>query len=92
MRRGTDEQFERVFRDPTRWSYVVRDPLGNLVAWGKSRSRADCLRYGAELAEEYALEQCEPDDNDRVIYPRKLDGHWRFMLWPPQTRGEDKHG
>lgn len=76
MRHATDEQFELVFRDPTRWSYVVRGPRGDLVAWGKGRSRAECLRNGADLAEAWGLEQF--DDTWR------LDGDWRFMLWPPR--------
>jgi hypothetical protein len=88
MRHATDEQFERAFRDPTRWSYVVRSPRGDLVAWGKSRSREECLRIGNELAEEWTAEQVEFDDNDRMSFPRYLAGHWRFVLWPPKDKSE----
>jgi hypothetical protein len=83
IRRGTDEQFERAFRDPVRWSYVVRVAI-SLLGARAARVRS-ALRIGAELAEEWLMEQVEFDDNERMYYPRQLrDGHWRFMLWPPK--------
>jgi len=56
---------------------MVRSPRGDLVAWGKSRARKECLQIGSEIAEEWAAEQLDT---------WQLDGDWRFLLWPPLGR------
>ena len=57
MRPGaTDAELETVMRDDFRWSYIARDPLGKVCAWGRGE-REECIREFFKSADEHAA--CE---------------------------------
>jgi hypothetical protein len=91
--KATDDELAAVCRDPTQWSYMVRDPTGTLVATGKAKTRRECERWAIRYAEEHVYEHhwtiidtgAPPFD---FVWNWKLLGKWRFILWPPEGTAE----
>ena len=87
--KATDEELAVVYRDPTQWSYVVRDPTGDLAGQGKAKTLKECERWAIRLAEDHVCEHfwiiidtgAPPFD---FMWNWKLLGKWRFVLWPPK--------
>jgi hypothetical protein len=82
FRRLTDESAEAQLRDPSLWSYIVRDPAGTVFCRGHGFTRRACQRqaklHASGHAEELrilgAIIRCSPHD----------DG-WCFVVWPPRS-------
>jgi hypothetical protein len=49
-RMATDAELEGVWRNPQRWSCVVRSPSRETVAWGEAGTMQECLDLVASLA------------------------------------------
>ena len=78
LRAITDAHAEALLRDPTRWSYILRDPTGAICCWGQG-PRKECEDRAIENAELWALE----------AWPASGAWHirtWRLVLWPPTRR------
>jgi hypothetical protein len=63
------------WRNPELWSYVVRDPTGDVYARGEAKSQQECLDRALGDAAAFAVEHFDADIS--------LDEGWRFLLWPP---------
>jgi hypothetical protein len=55
-RQCTNDELATWFRDPARYSYVLRAPNGEIVAYGKANTRDECEEWAIRHAEEYAEE------------------------------------
>ena len=75
LRAITDAHAEALIRDPTRWSYILRDPTGAICCWGQG-PRKECENAAIDNAELWALEAWPAS---RMWHMRR----WRFVLWPP---------
>jgi hypothetical protein len=79
-RDATDAELEAVLRHPRYWSNVVRFSAGDVVCWGRDKTRRNCER-GAEInACELASELCWDEDDWRT---RQHLREARFLIWPP---------
>ena len=52
----TDAELRELLTHPRRWSYAVRDQHGDVVAWGRGKTRAECENVAIENAAAYARE------------------------------------
>ena len=89
MREGaTDEEIGKVVRSMFLWSYIMRDPLGNVCSCGRG-SRAECIEIAFTLADDHASDVLPalcvtPKGNDPEHEQRALNEPWRLVLWPPK--------
>ena len=79
---ATDEEIEFKLRDLMRWSYIMRDPLGNVCAVGKG-TRAECIENAFRIADEHAIDHFSTLE-DQADEARVLNGAWRLVLWSPK--------
>ena len=76
----TDSEIGVMLRDPFFWSYIMRDPLGNVCTVGKG-TRADCIKNAFSHADAYAIDALSLLEGQDEI--RAFNDPWRFVLWPP---------
>jgi hypothetical protein len=79
-RKATDDEIMKVWRVPSRWSYVVRDPSGAISCMGDDDTQATCLNHGTDQVVQYAIERSWPDCEGWE------EEGYRFLLWPPERR------
>ena len=75
---ASDDDLAAAFRDPSKWSYVVRDPVGRIAVYGKADTRVECEHRAVSNAKDYVI------DSGMTYLELDLDGDWRFVLWPPE--------
>jgi hypothetical protein len=73
---ATDEEIASTLRDPFFWSYIVRDPGGEVVCCGRGKTRVECESWAVKNAVARAAE----------MFFGEWRGDWHFRIWPP-TRG-----
>ena len=78
---ASDDDLAAAFRDPNKWSYVVRDPVGRIAVYGKADTRIECEHWALSNAEDYVI------DSGMTYSELGLDGNWHFVLWPPVGTG-----
>jgi hypothetical protein len=72
---------------PSLWSYILRDPAGNVVILGQGHTRNACQRqamlHASDHAEKlsilHAIVRCSPNDQG-----------WRFVVAPPSSQPQAK--
>ena len=84
FRKGaTDADLERTMRDNYKWSYVARDPLGEVCAWGRGE-RDECVHEAIKSADAHAacdlVTKCETPEQVTLA----TTGPWILVLWPPR--------
>ena len=79
---ATDDDIEAVLRDLVFWSYIVRDPFGNVCAAGRG-TRAECIEHAFKLADWHAIDNFSVLENPQDEI-RALNGAWRLVFWPPK--------
>lgn len=79
---ATDDEIEPTIQHLYFWSYILRNPFGNVCAWGRG-TRADCIRYAFKLGDEHAID-CFSTIEDAQDETRALNGAWHLVLWPPK--------
>lgn len=88
MRRATDEQWEVAMRDDFTWGYIIRDPLGNVCAWGTAPGTSVFVKGSR------APTTTAPKNWRRYETPEQealaITGPWRLVLWPPRFDGDPR--
>jgi len=79
---ATDEEIELKLRDLMLWSYIMRDPFGQVCAVGKG-TRAECIENAFGIADEHAIHHFSVLE-DPAEEARALNGAWHLVLWPPR--------
>jgi hypothetical protein len=91
-RQCTDDELARWFREPARYSYVLRAPNGEIVADGKAKTREECEEWAIRHAEEHVEENAMIVISEGVNVPSfatyeeaeasdfKLDHRWDRSL------------
>ena len=80
-RMATDDEIKATYRDPARWSYVVRDPTGAIVGEAAFDTQEACLHDALDAV---AVAMSEDFLDKLATYG------WRFLLWPPELAGHPK--
>jgi hypothetical protein len=84
-RMATDEEVKEAYRKPGRWSYVIRDPSGEIAGSGDDDTQQACLVAALNNVARVAVEITNAADWPyHPIYPFD-DDSWRFLLWPPEV-------
>lgn len=78
-RMSTDAEVEAAYRQPGRWSYVVRDPDGAIPISGEEDTQQACLNRALDQVVDHASEACTFGEEITLV-------GWRFLLWPPEKR------
>jgi hypothetical protein len=81
-RMATDDEIKALYRNPKRWSYVVRRPDGSVGPWGEDDTQQACLDIAVEHVARSSAEAFTFDENRHETWGRG-DRKWDFLLWPP---------
>ena len=78
-RMASDDELKAAYRQPDRWSYVVRDPTGAVpIKWGADTQEA-CLNKVIDQVADHVFDEC-------LLGGEVWLKGWRFLLWPPDKR------